>query len=262
MGDEMSKERVIRRLTIRSFHVTSVELGPNPGLNKEVLTLDISLIKQIVESDSRVKDISINIIPPKSQAPERHDVEINTIMDIIPISTKVIGSIGEGVTHTLTGVSVMLTGCDENGKQMAEFGSSEGILSEQMVLGQAGTPSENDFIVHIDVTLVQEDEADRSQPMAAFRACDQFIQSIRQPLKKINGRLATENHIFEDKVRPEKKKVLIIKQVAGQGAMYDNMLFSDEPSGFAGGRSIIDVGNVPIILSPNEYRDGALRAMT
>ena len=27
------------------------------------------------------------------------------------------------------------------------------------------------------------------------------------------------------------------------------------------GRSIIDMGNVPIILSPNEYRDGALRAM-
>ncbi|RDA73598.1 proline reductase cluster protein PrdD, partial [Hafnia paralvei] len=26
-------------------------------------------------------------------------------------------------------------------------------------------------------------------------------------------------------------------------------------------RSIIDMGNMPILLSPNEYRDGALRAM-
>ena len=43
--------------------------------------------------------------------------------------------------------------------------------------------------------------------------------------------------------------------------MYDNRLFNDEPSGFEGGRSIIDIGNVPIIMSPNEYRDGALRSM-
>jgi D-proline reductase (dithiol) PrdD len=44
--------------------------------------------------------------------------------------------------------------------------------------------------------------------------------------------------------------------------MYDNQLFSSEPSGLSGGISIIDIGNVPMIISPNEYRDGALRAMT
>lgn len=262
MGDQMSKERIIRRLTIRSFHVSQVELGQKTGLKDGVLTLDISLIRQIVDSDSRIRDMSVAIIPPKAQAPERHDVEINTIMDIVPISTKVVGSIGEGVTHTLTGAVVMLTGCDEHGKQMAEFGSSEGILSQSMMLGKAGTPSKEDFIIHVDVTLTHEEEADRSQPMAAFRGCDLFLQSIRSPLKAINGRLATESHMFEDKIRPNRKKVLVIKQVAGQGAMYDNMLFPDEPSGFSGGRSIIDVGNVPIILSPNEYRDGAIRAMT
>lgn len=58
------------------------------------------------------------------------------------------------------------------------------------------------------------------------------------------------------------QKVVIVKQIAGQGAMYDNQLFSKEPSGFEGGTSIIDMGNVPMIISPNEYRDGALRAMT
>ena len=44
--------------------------------------------------------------------------------------------------------------------------------------------------------------------------------------------------------------------------MYDNQLFPNEPSGLNGGRSIIDMANVPMIISPNEYRDGALRAMT
>ena len=53
----------------------------------------------------------------------------------------------------------------------------------------------------------------------------------------------------------------IVKQVAGQGAMYDNWLFPDQPSGYGGGVSVIDIGNMPVVLSPNEYRDGALRAM-
>lgn len=62
-------------------------------------------------------------------------------------------------------------------------------------------------------------------------------------------------------VRPGKKKVLIIKQVAGQGAMYDMHLFAKEPSGVEGGRSIIDMGNMPVLVTPNEYRDGILRSM-
>ena len=58
-----------------------------------------------------------------------------------------------------------------------------------------------------------------------------------------------------------KKRVLIIKQVAGQGAMYDTFLFAKEPSGVEGGKSIIDLGNMPVILTPNEYRDGIIRSM-
>ena len=48
--------------------------------------------------------------------------------------------------------------------------------------------------------------------------------------------------------------MVLIKQIGGQGAMHDNRILPDEPSGFAGGHSNIDLGNVPIILSPNEYR--------
>ena len=44
--------------------------------------------------------------------------------------------------------------------------------------------------------------------------------------------------------------------------MYDNLLFPNEPSGFEGGISIIDLGNMPVVLSPNEYRDGILRSLT
>lgn len=53
-------------------------------------------------------------------------------MDILPISVKVLGNLGEGITHTITGAYVMITGVDEEGTQVAEFGSSEGILAERL----------------------------------------------------------------------------------------------------------------------------------
>ena len=77
-------------------------------------------------------------------------------MDIIPISTKVLGVLGEGITHTITGVYVMLTGVDVNGKQCHEFGSSEGNLKDQLVLNRAGTPGMMMMIISFDVHLQRE----------------------------------------------------------------------------------------------------------
>ena len=94
-----------------------------------------------------------------------------------------------------------------------------------------------------------------------FEMTDDYIQEIRTALKMIEGRMATEVHAFVEKFNEGKPRVVLVKQVAGQGAMYDNLIFPDEPSGFSGGSSIIDMNNVPIIISPNEYRDGAIRAM-
>jgi D-proline reductase (dithiol) PrdD len=43
--------------------------------------------------------------------------------------------------------------------------------------------------------------------------------------------------------------------------MYDTLVFPKEPGGFAGGISIIDMNNMPVMLTANELRDGALRSM-
>ncbi|MBE5906727.1 MAG: proline reductase cluster protein PrdD, partial [Lachnospiraceae bacterium] len=71
----------------------------------------------------------------------------------------------------------------------------------------------------------------------------------------------TETQTFEDVIRPGKKKVALVKLVSGQGAMYDTRFLANEPSGFEGGHSVIDITGFPVMLSPNEYRDGAIRAM-
>ncbi|SHJ67404.1 D-proline reductase (dithiol) PrdD [Tepidibacter formicigenes DSM 15518] len=253
----MYKEKNLRRLVIKSFHIEKVEFSDASGISNGVLKIDKEISNSLIKDEDLIVDIKIDIISPGD-----YNRYVNTIMDIIPISTKVLGRIGEGITHTLTGVYVMLTGVDEDGRQMHEFGSSEGILKEQLEFDRAGTPSKNDYIINFDVTLKGGQPFERKLPLSAFRACDKFIQNLRNILKELDGRDATESYEYFDKIRPNSKKVLIIKQIAGQGAMYDNQLFSNEPSGLKGGTSIIDMKNVPMIISPNEYRDGALRAMT
>ncbi|NLY77050.1 MAG: proline reductase cluster protein PrdD [Tissierellia bacterium] len=245
----------MRRLVIKSFHIEEVKYGEEFAIDNGSLTIVKDFLNDKMNKDL-IESVKINIIKPYE-----HDMYVNSIMDVMPISTKVLGQLGEGITHTLTGVYVMLTGADVDGVQMAEFGSSEGILKEQMYFGRPGTPNVDDYIIHVDVTFTRGCMSSRKYPLEGHRVCDLFVQEIRNILKKLPGHKCTERHDFYDKIRPGKKRVAIVKQIAGQGVMYDNQLFSKEPSGFEGGRSIIDIGNVPIILTPNEYRDGALRSM-
>jgi D-proline reductase (dithiol)-stabilizing protein PrdD len=253
----MNGEKEIRRLVIKAFHVNKVQLSSKTLIDNKTLSIRENIKDDLlVQEKEYMKNISISVI-----SPDNHDIEVNSIMDFSPIATKVLGNIGEGITHVLTGVYIMLTGVDEEGVQVAEFGSSEGILKDQVVFGRAGTPSKEDIIIHVDVTLSKGMGVVRSGVNSAHRACDRIVQEVREQLKKLNGRLCDEKHEYLDKIKPGKKKIVIIKQVAGQGAMYDTMMFGKEPGGFEGARSIIDIGNIPIIVSPNEFRDGALRAM-
>ncbi len=252
----MVNEIEMRRLVIKTFHIKNIVFDDKTYIENEVLHLKRGIEQQYLQEEPLVKDVKIKVIYPNA-----HDIFINSIMDFSPVAVKVLGRMGEGITHVLTGMAVMLTGVDENGIQVAEFGSSEGILNEQVVFDKAGTPSKGDILLHIDVTLTAGGGGSRPGPTAAHRLCDKIIQEVREYLKKMNGRFCDEKHEYFDKIKPGKKKVVIIKQVAGQGAMYDTQLLSREPGGFIGGRSIIDMGNMPIVLSPNEYRDGALRAM-
>lgn len=253
----MSKEvKDLRRLVIKAFHIKNMEEGlENRVSSVGEMKVHTGMV-QIKEEKSAIDKIEISIIKP-----EEHNRWTNSIMDIIPISTKVLGKLGEGITHTLTGVYVILTGVDVNGIQTSEFGSSEGVLSDRLYLGRAGTPSPEDFLISFDVTFKAGMGQERHGVTEAHKKCDEFIQEFREQMKKFKGEECTERHEYHDIVRLGKKRVLIIKQVAGQGAMYDTHLFGNEPSGVEGGRSIIDMGNMPVLVTPNEYRDGIIRSM-
>lgn len=248
----------LRRLVIKAFHMNEVEMGDNNTVKENgTLTISQDYINELAAKHSKIiEKVDINIIQPGE-----HDRYTNTIMDIIPISTKVLGKCGEGITHTITGVYVMPTGVDVDGEQAHEFGSSEGNLKDMLYLNRAGTPADDDIIISVDLTFKKGMCQERHAIIEAYHMIDEWLQVYREQMKKFNGNHATEKHEYHDVIRPGQKKVLIIKEMIAHGAMLDTWIFPDEPSGVAGGKSLIDYGSMPVMLTPNEFRDGAIKSM-
>lgn len=252
---------MLRDLSIRVFYIKNVAFGDITKIENGVLTIrdvnNILFIDKDKNFSKFIKSFTLKIIPPN-----KRDTEINTIMDFIPISVKSLGSIGEGITYTLHGAKFMLTGRDVHGGQAAEFGSSDGILSEQVKFNKPGTPSDGEYIIHLDLLFNNRAISSREIVNSGHLFAESIIKEVRYVMKNLNGSDSDERHDYPAKRhKPKAKRVVIIKEVAGQGAMYDTRLLSNEPSGFEGGHSIIDMNCMPVILTVNEYRDGAIRAL-
>lgn len=245
------------RLTVRAYHVKEVSYGGENQITVDgKMTICREAAQALSDKEPLIRDIQIRIIRP-----DEHRQHTNTVMDVIPLSTKVLGRVGEGITHTLTGVYVILTGVDESGRQVCNFGASDGILEDKISWGQAGTPVKSDILISFDVVLKENTWAERSGPEAIHRACDRFCQVFREQMKRFNGYKCTEKHVFQETYEQGRKDVVIVKEVSGQGAVYDTRLFGTEPGGFEGGHSVIDMGCMPVIVTPNEFRDGIMHAM-
>lgn len=245
------------RLTVKAYPVTELCYGDENRVTVDGrMTVCKNIADKILAQEPLIKEIDIRIIMP-----DEHQQHTNTVMDVIPLATKVLGRVGEGITHTLTGVYVLLTGVDESGRQVCNFGASDGILEEKIAWGRAGTPLRSDMLISFDVVLKEGSWADRPGLEAAHRACDTFCQIFRDQMKKFNGYKCAEKHVFQETYEPGKKDVYIVKEVSGQGAVYDTRMFGHEPCGFEGGKSVIDMGCMPALVTPNEFRDGIMRAM-
>lgn len=248
---------VLRQLIIDEFSINKVILGTKTDISDKTLYVDQTFITSLLQDNTLVKKAAIDIITPNYR-----NIQTNSIMDIIPIVTKVSGSIGYGRTRYLSGVVIFLTGTDEDGRQIAEFGSSHGILSEKVKFGMPGTPDAKDIILRMDVVLARGTGMERRGPLAAHQLCDSFIENIRAVLRTLPSKEIVRTTAFEDKRRQNKPRILIVKQLCGQGAMHDNILLPAEPAGVQGGKSIIDLGNIPIMLTPNEIKDGGIHSLT
>lgn len=182
-------------------------------------------------------------------------------MDIIPVAAKTSGKLGEGETAVLDGVVFCLTGLDEKGAQVHEFGSCEGYMDEKIAFGRPGCPDDTDIIIRVNVVIQENTGMERRGPFAAHTACDVIIQDLRE-LLKVTEEPALRESIFREVHKSGRPRVVLIKEIMGQGAMHDNILLPTEPAGVTGGQKNVDLGNVPVMLSPNEVRDGGIHALT
>jgi len=245
---------ILKTLTIKVFHISDAKLSDKTELSDGKLSINDNIDCSSFED---LKEAKVSLLKPHER-----NIEVNTILDFIPISTKIYGKLGEGITHTLTGVYVLLTAREETGQQYFNFGSSHGVLSQAIIPNQIGTINDEDYIIHIDIISKDQSPDPRKTVHNIHAAADKYIQTIRDILKKANAQKCTEEHTYHEKYNKSGKKVVMIKQIGGQGAMHDNLVLPNEPSGVEGADSIIDIRNMPIVISPNEYRDGAIRAMT
>ncbi|NFV14319.1 D-proline reductase (dithiol) proprotein PrdA [Clostridium sporogenes] len=254
---EKIEDEIVSTLKKREFAVKKVELGKETSFKNGVLTIKEELCKEALKADPLVKKLEMDIITPDN----RH-VYSNTIMDVIPVATKVEGNLGEGITHILNGMVFMLTGVDEAGLQVHEFGSCEGYLDEKIIYGKPGCPDPDDIIVRVHAIIQDKTGMERRGPYAAHKACDVIIQEIRKVLKETPASEAEKEETFDQVKRHGRPRVLLVKEIMGQGAMHDNVMLPTEPAGVHGGRQNVDLGNVPVVLSVNEVRDGGIHALT
>lgn len=250
------EKKVIRTLLKQHIKITDAEIGEETSIKDGKITIDGSIVEKAVLEDPLVKSVAIDVIKPD----QRH-IYTETIMDVCPIATKVEGELGEGITKVVDGVVFMLTGVDEDGTQVHEFGSSEGYLDEKMYFGHPGCADENDIIIRCHVVIERLTGMSRPGPFAAHKAQDYIVQALRNELKNYEGEIIREE-ICEDVRRKGNPRVVLVKEIMGQGAMHDNVICPTEPCGILGGQKNVDCGNVPIILTPNQVRDGSIHALT
>ena len=250
--------KVIRSLTRKHYKITEVKRGPETKIEGTVLYIREGIEQEAVASQELVNSLKIDIITP-----DKYNTYSETIMDVQPIATKDgEDELGSGTTRVLDGVVMMVTGTDANGVQIGEFGSSEGILEENIMWGRPGCPEKGEIFIKTEVIIKEHTNMERPGPLAAHSATDFITQEIREALKKLDDELVVDTETFEQVRRPGKKKVVIVKEIMGQGAMHDNLILPVEPVGVLGAKPNVDLGNVPVMVSPLEVLDGCIHALT
>jgi len=252
------EDKIVRKLVKKHFKIEEVKFGPETKIEGTTLYIRENICSDAVKISKLVTDIKIDIITP-----DKYNTYSETIMDVQPIATKEGDhKLGQGVTRVIDGVIVMVTGTDENGVQIGEFGSSEGILEENIMWGRPGAPDKGEIFIKTQVTILAGKNMERPGPFAAHKASDVITQEIRKALKTLDESLVVNSEEFVQYRRTGRKKIVVVKEIMGQGAMHDNLILPVEPVGILGGKPNVDLGNLPIVLSPLEVLDGGIHALT
>ncbi|WP_071396376.1 D-proline reductase (dithiol) proprotein PrdA [Bacillus tuaregi] len=257
--EKQAEAKKMRSLQKRYFPIEKVVFAETTKIEGKTLYLRHAeeICKDAVNLEELVEDMKLEIITP-----DMYDTYSETIMDVQPIATKEEGELGHGITRVIDGAVMVLTGTDANGVQIGEFGSSEGELNRNIMWGRPGAPDKGEIFIKAQVTIKAGTNMERSGPLAAHKAADFITEEIRKALKEADDSLAVFTEEIVQYRRPGNKKVLIVKEIMGQGAMHDNLIMPVEPVGTLGAKPNVDLGNLPVMLAPTEVLDGGIHALT
>ncbi len=259
VAPKVEEKKLLRSLTKRHFKIDKVEFADETKIEGTTLYIRNAeeICKEANETQELVVDMKLEIITP-----DKYETYSEAVLDIQPIATKEEGELGSGITRVIDGAVMVLTGTDEDGVQIGEFGSSEGELNTTMMWGRPGAADKGEIFIKGQVTIKAGTNMERPGPLAAHRAFDYVTQEIREALKKVDDSLVVDEEVIEQYRREGKKKVVVIKEIMGQGAMHDNLILPVEPVGTLGAQPNVDLGNMPVVLSPLEVLDGGIHALT
>ncbi|MCC0704771.1 D-proline reductase (dithiol) proprotein PrdA [Clostridioides sp. ES-S-0049-02] len=259
VAPKAEEKKLLRSLTKKHFKIDKVEFADETKIEGTTLYIRnaAEICKEANDTQELVVDVKLEIITP-----DKYETYSEAVLDIQPIATKEEGELGSGITRVIDGAIMVLTGTDEDGVQIGEFGSSEGELNTTIMWGRPGAADKGEIFIKGQVTIKAGTNMERPGPLAAHRAFDYITQEIREALKKVDNSLVVDEEVIEQYRREGKKKVVVIKEIMGQGAMHDNLILPVEPVGTLGAQPNVDLGNMPVVLSPLEVLDGGIHALT
>ena len=257
-GNVEGGEKEVRKLIRKHYKITEVKRGKETKIDGTTLYIREGVEKEAAGTQDLVVDLKLEVITK-----DNYHTYSETIMDTQPIATKEGDSeLGTGVTRVLDGVVMVLSGVTEEGVQIGEFGSSEGYLDENIMWNRPSCPDYGDILIKGNVVIKNGKNMERPGPLAAHTAFDHVTQEIRMALKEVDDSLVVGTEEFKQVRHPGKKRVVLVKEIMGQGAMHDNLILPIEPVGVLGAHPNVDLCNVPVVCSPLEVLDGCIHALT
>ena len=259
-AEEEGEVVVVREMTRKHYKIDKVVLGDETKIEGTTLYIREAAAQEGCDAQKLVQSLKLDIITP-----DQYHTYSETIMDIQPIAAKedVEMELGEGVTRVLDGVVMVVTGITEEGVQVGEFGSSEGYIDENMMWGRPGAVDKGEIIIRAHAVIDNKKNMERPGPIAIHTAVDHVTAEIRDAMRKqLTDEQVVDTQVLRQVRRPGKKKIVIVKEIMGQGAMHDNFLFPNDPVGVLGAKPNVDLGNVPVAANPLEVLDGCIHALT